>query len=139
MICLNMVANKKILLVEDDKVLRNMYSLWLTSAGYKVVTAKEGPEGLEKILEGGWAMIILDVMLPKKDGLTILKELRDREIKLPNGPILVISNLAREQIINQATACGAMDCILKTNLTKRQLLDIITKNAILDDNPLVVH
>lgn len=123
---------RKILLVEDDQILREMYHLWLTKEGYEVETSKDGNEAMGRILNEDWAIVILDIMLPGKDGLTILKEVSLQvDQKSKKVPILLITNLARDQIIKEAVSHGAVDCILKTELKQKQLLEIVRKHAIL--------
>ena len=66
---------QKILLVDDDQFIREIYEELLKKAGYEVDTAVDGKEGYEKILNGGYNLILLDVMLPFLDGIGILDEL----------------------------------------------------------------
>ncbi|TSC63593.1 MAG: Fis family two component sigma-54 specific transcriptional regulator, partial [Microgenomates group bacterium Gr01-1014_93] len=67
---------KKILIVEDDQFLREFYEELLQGEGYSVDAAADGDQGLTKISQGGYDLILLDIMLPKKDGMQILRELR---------------------------------------------------------------
>lgn len=122
----------KVLVVDDDTDIRDIYKEALEEAGYQVEVAKDGEEGLGKILQGGFDLILLDIMMPKIDGLTILKRLRDKPPPVYNGPIIVISQLNEERIKNTAIELGAQGYLIKSDLTPDQLLNRISK--ILQDN-----
>src|SRR6516225_7966504 len=100
----------RILVVEDeDKVRRNLHKgLW--SEGYEVVTAANGEEGLQKAVQGQYACIVLDLLLPKKSGLQLLADLR-RSGK--NVPVLVLT--ARDTIQDRVIGldAGADDYLVK--------------------------
>ena len=70
------MESKKILIVEDDQFLREFYQELLQGEGYLVDVAADGEIGLAKIKEDGYHLVLLDIMLPKKDGLQILRELK---------------------------------------------------------------
>ena len=74
---------KKILIVEDEKELIEGLKLNLVSAGYDVIWALDGQEGLNKALKEAPDLILLDIMLPKKDGLDVCRELRGKNISVP--------------------------------------------------------
>ena len=67
----------KILVVEDEKKIANFVKRGLEEEGYEITLAHDGADGFRKATEGGFSLIVLDVMLPKKDGLTVVKELRE--------------------------------------------------------------
>lgn len=113
---------KKILIVEDDQFLRDFYQELLTSEGYSVDTAADGEVGLQKIHQGGWHLILLDIMLPKKDGLQILKDLQIQKPASPVGPIVVLTNLGQDAVINQAFATGASGFLIKSSMNPDQVL-----------------
>lgn len=83
-------ALMQILLVEDEMALGRLVSQGLELAGYQVTWCRDGLEGFEKALEGGWAVILLDIMLPGLDGWGICRRLRDRRI---TTPILMLTAL----------------------------------------------
>jgi CheY-like chemotaxis protein len=113
---------KKILLVEDDQNARDLYKEILTSAGYSVETANDGEEGLTKILNGGYSLIFLDVMLPKMDGLSVLAAVKKGEQKSPNGKIVILSNLTHDPVIKEAMELGASDHISKPSLSPEEFV-----------------
>ncbi len=107
----------KILLVEDDKDFREIYESILKDAGYEVATASDGEEGLSKASQGGFDLILLDIMLPKRDGLSILSALKSNPPKIPNKSIVVFSNLSHEKALKEAMDLGAKGFLIKTNFT----------------------
>ena len=112
----------KILIIDDDPDLRDIYKETLGESGYDVDLATEGREGLFKIMEGGYDLILLDIMLPHIDGISILRKLKS-ETNLPyNGPIFVLSNLSQKEIIDEALNLGARGYIVKSDITPDQFL-----------------
>jgi len=89
---------KKLLIVEDDEFLRDFYQELLTSEGYTVDVAADGEVGWEKIHQGGWNLVLLDIMLPKMDGLHILQNLQAQPAQQKNGPIVVLTNLGHDTV-----------------------------------------
>ncbi len=83
---------KKILLIEDDSVLSNMYKTEFVSEGFDVTVSSNGDDGESKALSNVYDIILLDIALPKKNGLTILKHLRGTE-KTKNLPVIILTNL----------------------------------------------
>ncbi len=113
---------KKILIVEDDQFLREFYQELLASEGYFVDVAAEGATGLAKMQQGGYNLVLLDIMLPKEDGLQILRDLKIQPAKLPNGSIVVLTNLGQDVVIKQCFELGAAGYLIKSALTPDQVL-----------------
>ncbi|OGK21970.1 hypothetical protein A3C23_00355 [Candidatus Roizmanbacteria bacterium RIFCSPHIGHO2_02_FULL_37_13b] len=113
---------KKILLVDDDQYLRELYTEVLQTAGYEVTTAIDGEQALNTIVKGGYDLILLDIMMPRLDGIGVLKSLKDKTINLPNGPIVLLTNLAHDPVILEATSLGAKTYLIKADITPDQLL-----------------
>ena len=122
-----MNPKKKILIIEDDQFLREFYQELLQSEGFQVDMAVDGATGLSIVSAGGFALILLDIMLPQKDGLQILRELKLNPPKLPNGPIVVLSNLGQGEEIRQGLALGAADYLVKADFTISEVTDKILK------------
>ena len=112
---------EKILIVEDDKFLSELYQELLTQEGFEVSVANDGEAGLEKMKAGGYNLTLLDIMLPKKDGLTILRELTGEE-KKKCGQIVMLTNLGQDQIIKDGFSLGAVGYLIKSALTPDQVL-----------------
>lgn len=115
----------KILIVEDDQFLRDFYQELLTSEGYEVQVAADGETASQQIHLGGWNLILLDLMLPKKDGLQVLREAQSNPPETANGPVVVLTNLGNDTIINQAFSVGATGYLIKSALNPDQVLSEI--------------
>ena len=115
-------SNKsKVLMIEDDPVLQRMYISKLTEGGYEVELARDGAEGLHKALNTDPDLVLLDLMLPKVNGLQILAEMR----KNPNTrktPVIVLSNLGQADDATKALQLGADDYVVKLNTPPSSVL-----------------
>ncbi|MBN1772129.1 MAG: response regulator transcription factor [Deltaproteobacteria bacterium] len=101
---------EKILIVEDDRSLRDGLALNLKAGGYQVLTAGDGPEGLRRAFDDAPDLLVLDIMLPGLSGLEILQELRERQVEVP---VLILS--ARDQLPQklEGFGLGADDYVTK--------------------------
>ncbi len=116
---------KILLLIEDDEILLDMYRQLLSNHGYEVHTAKDGEEGLEKALQDHPDLILLDIRMPKMDGMTMLKHLRTdswgREAK-----VIILTNLdLTEQILQGVIENHPTYYIIKSNTTPEKMLERI--------------
>ncbi len=111
----------KILIVEDDQFLREFYQELLSTEGYNVDIASDGEMASTKIDQGGWNLIMLDIMLPKKDGLQILRDLKTK-VASNNGPIIVLTNLGNDSVIKQAFDLGATGYLIKSSMNPDDVL-----------------
>lgn len=121
-------SNKKILLVDDDESLRQMYTLILKKEDMNLATADDGIKGLAKIREGGWDLVLLDLMMPAMDGIGVLKALKDEGPKANNGPIVVLSNAGYGEIAKEAEKLGAAGFLMKADLLPPDLIKAIKKH-----------
>lgn len=112
----------RILVVEDDQFLRDLYNELLTEEGYTVELAGNGEDGHEKASAGGFDLILLDIMLPKIDGLEVLRRLKAHPAKAANGPIVLLTNLGQDAIIKEGFSLGATGYIIKSAMTPDQVL-----------------
>lgn len=120
-----MDKKKKVLIVEDDQFLREFYQELLESEGMAIDTAGDGDTAISKIHQGGYDLILLDIMLPKKDGLQILKETKVNPPASPNGPIVVLTNIGQDAIIKNCFEAGAAGYMIKSALNPDQVLQEI--------------
>jgi CheY-like chemotaxis protein len=118
----------KILLVDDDSYIRELYQEILVDTGHEVATAVDGKEGLDKILEGGYDLILLDVMMPYLDGIGILKKLEEEKPKIKNGPIILLTNLAYDPVVKEAAQMGATACFSKAEMNPDDFLKMVTEH-----------
>lgn len=116
-----MDQKKKILLIEDDVNTRTLYVEVLEEAGFAVTPAVDGQEGLDHYKQGGFDLVLLDIIMPKIDGLTFLKQLK--ETKANNGPIIVSSNLSPDPYVKQALDLGASAFFVKSDLNPDELIE----------------
>lgn len=113
---------KKILIVEDDQFLREFYQELLQGEQYLVEVAADGEVGLGKLKEGGYSLVLLDIMLPKKDGLQILRELKAQPSRNKNDSIVILTNLGQDAIIKECFDLGAEGYLIKSALNPDQIL-----------------
>ena len=115
-------ADIKILLVEDDPTLIDMYSLKFKQEGYNLFVADNGEAGLELALKEKPTVILLDIMMPKMDGFAVLAELKKNDL-VKNTPVLMLSNLGQAADIEKGQAMGAQDYIVKASMTPTQVIE----------------
>lgn len=113
----------KILLIEDDVDTRELYEEVLRDAGYQLVLAEDGEAGLAHAREGGFDLILLDMMLPKMDGLGVLRGLVNEPPKVPNKKIILLTNLSHDQVIKIAMGLGVADYLIKSDIDPGQMLE----------------
>lgn len=117
---------KKILLVEDEIDLVDLYTEILTEEGYEVTSAYDGEDGLFKINTGKWDLLLLDIMLPEKDGMAVLEDIQKTD-GAKKGPIIMLTNLNSEDLIARASKLGADDYIIKSEVTLTDITDKVKK------------
>lgn len=114
--------NKKILLAEDDKFLIRAYKDSLERAGFEVILALNGTEAMRKIKAKKPDLILLDLVMPEKDGFEILEELRmDSELK--KIPVLILSNLGQDSDVKKGQKLGAVDYLVKANFSMKDVMN----------------
>lgn len=119
------MTGEKILLIEDDLFLHKLYEDTLTNAGYTVVAAKDGEEGLNLIKNNTDAkLILLDLMLPKMNGIDVLKAIKKEEAT-KNISVIVLTNLSEGDIIKDALGLGANAYLVKVEYTPQQVIDMV--------------
>ncbi len=117
-----MTKKTSILLVDDDESLRQMYRLILEKAGYTFTSADDGIEGLARIREGGWDLILLDLMMPNLDGIGVLKALQEEPGSGKHGPIVILSNAGYSPVAKEAQQLGAAGFLMKADMLPKDLL-----------------
>ena len=116
---------RRVLIVEDDIFLREMYVHTFEKHGYEVESAEDGQLGIDLANKDPFDIILLDIMLPKKNGVEVLKELRQPDAKAAKTPIILLSNLGQDSIISEAFTLGADGYILKADVLPNEVLDKI--------------
>lgn len=117
---------KKILLVEDDQELVQMYKKKLEIEGYETSTAADGEEGLKAAHEKKPDLILLDIAMPKMDGITMMKKLRTQEPWGKTVPIIILTNMSlSDDILNAVVQNEPSYYILKADYTPAGVVDKI--------------
>ncbi|MCK6630226.1 MAG: response regulator [Anaerolineae bacterium] len=115
----------KILCVEDNADTQRMLSFLLTQAGYEVITADDGFQGIQKAKAWRPALILMDMMMPRMSGVEAVKRLRKLKVT-KDIPILMLSAYQEQALIDEAMQAGADDYLIKTILPD-DLTDIIDR------------
>jgi DNA-binding response OmpR family regulator len=110
----------KVLLIEDDVRVRELYELVLKMDEYQVVTAETGEDGLVKAVSENPDLIFLDIRLPDMNGLKVLEHLR-QEDKTASIPVVILSNLDDEKTISRGVSLGALEYVVKSRITPQDL------------------
>lgn len=125
------MEQKKILVVEDDDFLREIYMEILGDAGYIIDSAVDGDQAYEKVKQGGWDLILLDIILPKMDGLDVIKKIKKDPDAKPSKNLVFLTNLDNDAQIKEALSLGN-GYLIKSQLTPDNLLKEI--NVYLKNN-----
>jgi two-component system alkaline phosphatase synthesis response regulator PhoP len=115
----------RILCIEDNPDTQRMLTFILARSGYDVITADDGPQGIQKAKAWRPALILVDMMMPKMSGADTIRELRKLDV-IKEIPILVLSAYNEDALVNEALVAGADDFINKTVLPS-DLSEIIDK------------
>ncbi len=116
---------KTILLVEDDPFISDMYARSLRKAGYEVDHVTNGNAALQSAQAKTYDVILLDILLPEKQGGEVLKMLRGDKDLVPNSRILVLTNFSQDDESRQAMQSKADGYLIKADITPRKLIEII--------------
>jgi len=118
--------NKKVLIVEDDTVLANALDLSLKDKGYDIRLATDGKEAEEMIASDIPDLILLDLLLPIKNGFEVLRGLRANE-KTKDVPVVILTNFEQETSIEEGMKMGAKDYIVKANIDIKDVPAVVAK------------
>ena len=112
---------RKILLVEDEEMIRELYARQLSKAGFFVKAVETGEEGLKALQEDTFELLLLDIMLPGINGLQMLREFK---LKNPQNKMITIllTNLGQESVIKEGFELGANAYLIKTSYTPDQIV-----------------
>lgn len=123
LICAGTNNNMKILVVEDERSLQKALCDTLTSSGYETLSALDGEEAISMVAKEKPNLILLDLILPKKDGFEVLKEIKSNT-DFKDVPVIVLTNLEGSADVERALALGATTYLVKANY---ELSDIVEK------------
>lgn len=112
---------KKILIIEDEVTLRELYVQILIKEGYSVESASNGDEGYKLLSEKSYDLVLLDIILPKMDGLQILEKFK-QEGKQISGAVVLLTNLSQDLVLSKAKEFGVRGYMVKSDLTPAEIL-----------------
>lgn len=112
---------KKVLIIEDETVLLELFTDKFTSESFETLEATTAEDGIKLALKNKPDLILLDIILPRMDGLTMLKMLRENSWG-KNVPVIILSNVTDQEKVSKAMKLGVYDYIVKTNLILNDLV-----------------
>lgn len=113
----------KILIIEDEAALRNTMADFLKEEKFEAISAGDGEAGVQLAKKEMPDLVLLDIILPKKDGFEVLKELKNDE-KTKKIPVILLTNLESPEDVEKAFAQGATTYLVKSNY---RLEDVVKK------------
>jgi len=119
-------VTKTILLAEDDRFLRRACETKLKQCGFDVRVAVDGDEALSLARQHAPDLLLLDLLMPKRDGLSVLKALK-ADTATSAIPIVIISNSSKDLEMQNASDLGAVDYWIKSNLSLQELCDRVQR------------
>ncbi len=115
---------KTILIIEDDKFLRELIVRKLFKENYEVSEAVDGEEGIKKIKEEKPDLVLLDLILPGIDGFEVLSKMKE-DPALSSIPVVILSNLGQKEDVEKGLKLGAVDYLIKAHFTPGEIIDKI--------------
>jgi len=113
---------KKILIIEDDKFLRELIAQKLIKEGYDIVEAVDGEKGIKSVKEEKPDLILLDLILPGIDGFEVLSKIKEDPV-LSQIPVIILSNLGQKDDIERGLKIGAVDYLIKAHFTPGEIVE----------------
>ncbi len=114
----------KVFIVEDDPLMARMYEKIFTFEKYDVEMANDGEEALAKVVAAKPTIILLDVMMPKMNGLQVLEKLKENP-ETKSIPVVMLTNLAGQQDAETALSKGAVKYIVKSEHEPKEIADMV--------------
>jgi len=118
---------KKILIIEDDKFLRELIAQKLSKENFGVSEAIDGEEGIKKIKEEKPDLILLDLILPGIDGFEVLSRMKE-DPALTSIPVIILSNLGQKEDVERGLKLGAVDYLIKAHFTPGEIIEKVKAN-----------
>ncbi|NCU41483.1 MAG: response regulator [Candidatus Moranbacteria bacterium] len=115
------ILGKKVLLVEDDVFVSDVYSTRLSKEGYQVFLMNNGRDAVGWLETNTPDIVLLDIMMPYMDGIEVLKELRQKD-SCKEVPVIMLTNLSEKENIREALSLGANDYLIKSHFTPSEIV-----------------
>ena len=112
---------KKVLIIEDEQAIADAMKMGLIEAGYEAEAVYDGEEGLLRAKEQKPDLILLDLLLPKKDGMTVLRELRQNKETL-KIPVMILSQLSDTDKISEGVSLGVVGYLVKVDFSLNEVV-----------------
>jgi len=116
---------KSILLVDDDKFIRDVNEEVLRDAGYEVTVAGDGKEAYELLMAQGYDLVLLDIIMPLLDGIGVLQKLKETPPKEKSKHIFFLTNLANDPAVKEAFELGVEQCLIKADIDPDKLVKVV--------------
>lgn len=120
------MEKKYIIVAEDDKYYANLFRLKLVNEGYDVLVVGDGEETISALTEKIPDLLLLDLVMPVKDGFEVLKDIRSNPV-MKNLKVVVLSNLGQEEDEKRAKELGVLGYFVKTDITLAEMVDHVKK------------
>lgn len=114
---------QKVLIIEDEETLSQMYEMKFQKEGFEVATALDGQAGVDQVKKFKPEIILLDIILPKLDGFTVLEQIKADDTA-KNIPVIMLTNLGQSEDVEKGKKMGAVDYLVKANCTP---MDVVKK------------
>lgn len=114
----------KVLIVEDDEALLNLYDKKFSIKGYQVIKAEDGEKGLEAAKNENPDVILLDIMLPVMNGFEVLKKLSELKDKI-TSPVVILSNYGETKNVTEGLMEGAVEYLIKVEHTPEEVVEVV--------------
>ncbi|MEK7649918.1 MAG: response regulator [Patescibacteria group bacterium] len=117
----------KILLVDDDDFLLDMYSVKFKEEGFLIDVASSGADALDKLKKGAYDVVLLDIVMPALDGFEVLTRIK-KERLAEKAIIIILSNLGQKEDIERGLSLGAHDYVIKAHFTPREVVEKVKQH-----------
>lgn len=111
----------KVLIIEDDSYISDMYRIKLESENFEVVVAEDGVAGIKQLEKYRPDVILLDVVMPKVDGFSVLKSIKSTD-EIKNIPVVMLTNLGQKDNVERGFELGASGYIIKAHFTPSEVV-----------------
>ncbi|MDD4995908.1 MAG: response regulator [Patescibacteria group bacterium] len=119
---------KKVLIIEDEKILLYALKEQLQRENFELIFASDGEEGLKSVLDNKPDLVLLDLVMPKKNGLEVLKEMKkNKNPEIQNIPVIILSSLGQESEIREGLKTGAEEFLVKTEFSMQEITEKVKK------------
>lgn len=120
------MEKRKILIIEDDIFIRDIYKVRFEQDGFEVCLAENGIVGLEKMRQGiNPDIILLDIIMPGMNGIEVLKKIKEEQ-QWDNIPIIMLTNISEKDRVNESLEMGVKDYLIKSHFTPSEVVQKVT-------------